>query len=526
MLIAPFLGTVQQVQSVWHTEVASYVGILTAVGVLLGLLVSRGVWIRTVVLAALLTLAADVMFQGGSDHRDVLFGVFGGLPVAAEPMTVIAIFSVALSICWLMRRYVLEVLGAGFAVALVTSLILPAGPTRHLSDVGTTGPPSTGTGPLIVHLVLDEHIGVEGLPPGIPGAEELRRRLLSFYDGFGFRVYARIYSVYYDTVDSLPNLLNFSTSDSKRFLVSAQGEHTDRRYTMVRNAYFDLLKQLGYRVHVYESDYLDYCRTASPVTDCVVYPSWGFDASRDALALAGRIGLLRAAHVNHSLVYHVAKNTVYKRVRRVFPDSPPMTWERGQTAPLNSMETLNRLRRDLSRGSAGDAYFAHLLLPHWPYVFDSECRIRQPGAWRWDLDPAAYPSSRLGGLRLEHYIQYFEQVRCLYAQIGALLQQLRDDGLLHRSIVMIHGDHGSRITERIEENWQRQDYIDMYSTLFALRAPGVEPGRDDTRRSLSQLFNEFWLGRSEVADFVFVEGRDRLKRVSLSDVGWDPQSAR
>src|SRR3546814_11294539 len=76
---------------------------------------------------------------------------------------------------------------------------------------------------------------------------------------------------------------------------------------------------------------------------------------------------------------------------------------------------------------------------------------------------------------------YFQQVECTTVHISELLDALDAPGRASDAVVMIHGDHGSKIavTEASESNSSRlaeADYVDAFSTLFAVRAAGIEPG--------------------------------------------------
>ena len=56
--------------------------------------------------------------------------------------------------------------------------------------------------------------------------------------------------------------------------------------------------------------------------------------------------------------------------------------------------------------------------------------------------------------------------------------------MFDRAKVIIHGDHGSRLylTEPTVDNkdeLRKSDYVDSFSTLLAVKAPGLEPKYDE-----------------------------------------------
>ena len=68
----------------------------------------------------------------------------------------------------------------------------------------------------------------------------------------GFQLFGRAYSRYGSTNPSLDNLMNFSAEPPKHFLIKPLGA----------NAYFEEMARRGYRIHVYQSDFLNFCDTA------------------------------------------------------------------------------------------------------------------------------------------------------------------------------------------------------------------------------------------------------------------------
>ena len=75
---------------------------------------------------------------------------------------------------------------------------------------------------------------------------------------------------------------------------------------------------------------------------------------------------------------------------------------------------------------------------------------------------------------------------------------MRAAGLYDEAIIFVHGDHGSRIglvepSASDKELLSRDDYIDHFSTLFAVKAPWIEPGYDLGLRPVQELFAEILL---------------------------------
>ena len=66
-------------------------------------------------------------------------------------------------------------------------------------------------------------------------------------------------------------------------------------------------------------------------------------------------------------------------------------------------------------------------------------------------------------------------------RVHGLIEALRRSGQFERAIVLVHGDHGSRISQMslgVQKNLTSDDLRDAYSTSFAVKAPGIAPGYD------------------------------------------------
>lgn len=78
--------------------------------------------------------------------------------------------------------------------------------------------------------------------------------------------------------------------------------------------------------------------------------------------------------------------------------------------------------------------------------------------------------------RKTHYQEYFKQVQCIYMKLDELFEKMDHAGIFENTVIAIQGDHGSRIVKREptienEHELSREDIVDAYSTLFAVKFP-------------------------------------------------------
>jgi hypothetical protein len=180
------------------------------------------------------------------------------------------------------------------------------------------------------------------------------------------------------------------------------------------------------------------------------------------------------------------------------------------------------VERDISRAQRGQVVFAHVLLPHYPYVYDRKCRVRPPREWLERRDNADAPAGSVNSAsgRELRYARYAEQVECVQSRLDQLIRAI-PAALQRDAIVVVQGDHGSRIV-RTEPRGVTQpssaDYTDSFSTLFAVKTPWLLPGYDRRIVSITCLMRTLAL-----SDFHSVEGLDVCTgdpRVFVSDDRW------
>jgi arylsulfatase A-like enzyme len=186
------------------------------------------------------------------------------------------------------------------------------------------------------------------------------------------------------------------------------------------------------------------------------------------------------------------------------------------------MEQLEHLRRQLATAAPGNAHFAHVLLPHYPYLYRSDCKLREPDGWLSRTSESAPAGmSNTPETRVERYDAYLDQVECVINQLASIFDTMREAGTYRDALIIVHGDHGSRINlidpsidaiDRMADS----DFLDAFSTLFAIKVPGIEPGYDLSVRSIQELVTD-WAS----ADFNALPNRvdDGPARVFLDGSG-------
>lgn len=400
-----------------------------------------------------------------------------------------------------------------FGAALAATILLP-----RTSDIQNTitrsGPVMSTTAPRsdmppIVHIVLDEHIGIEGLPADLPGSAALRAELTDFYLQNGFRLYGGAFSQYFHTINSIPNLLNGATRQYDMSFLSPAGPP----YVVTENAWFDQLLERGYRIRVYQSDYLNFCAGKyGAAGECATYPINGLETLKQLnMKVTTRAGLLINNFSYRTSTVGAVKVILrymdkFLRPEETPSEIAPILRHPAGVAPLWAMATAEGLIGDLRNAKPGEAYFAHLLIPHVGFILDENCRAKPNlDTWYAHMDSDLKLDMRLSGLArptgyVDRYVEYFKQVRCTRRMLDEIFRALSDAGVMDEATIIIHGDHGSRISgmapfQNHASRLAERDVTDNFSTLFAIRTADVTAGYDSRVRSVQALFAELVLRR-------------------------------
>lgn len=442
--------------------------------------------LRLLMLTGLILVFADFQFIGGFLVVAVTgsaFLIMLCLPSAHRSLVVTAVF------------------GTMVVATLVSLPFADAGPVT--TSASTSSPAENAAKsdlPVYVHIILDGQLGVEGFQDDAPAQKAIKTEIQELFSGNGFRVFSRAYSLYDRTQQSLSSAFNSEKNGKLEGLFSENEYLTS--YRLNRNLYFDKLGARGYRINVYQSMFLDFCGSSKRNTGTCVSYDQGKISSVNLKGFSDSEKLEFVLSVYSDLLFLKKKlKALYKPVRkhlgRIGFDLP--AWgvhHLYRIWPLTVLPAFERLIADVASAPRGDMFFAHFLLPHEPFAVDSSCGIRRPVLqWptrvssQWDGDPVLFntPGSRLAG-----YEAYIPQVRCALSKIEKLLNVMKERKALKDAIVIVHGDHGSRLmlvdpTSENKNRLSKQDYFDAFSTLYAIKSPGIDSGIDRRMMSLDDL---------------------------------------
>lgn len=480
-------------------EVEIFLMIFVAGGLAFGFAVNKGALpVRTAVLALLLTLFIDVQFNEVIQFK----GIFWGLVILSGVFTGFAVLA------WILRQHLARVLVAVFAAMIVTIIIFPLEKALPEAFVSSKKKATDKDLPLVIHLIFDAHIGIEGIPLGIPGGENTKRRVKDFYLDNGFKLFGKAYSQTGSTEVFLASMFNFLDEPTRNLILPGEGIF---KYQVKENLAFDRLEEKGFEINVYQTSWTNFCSVErSAVVACRTFLCCSLKNIEGLeIPIADKFRVIASIFLEPLLTYRSVRK-IYRKIVHLGAPFPVWEWERRFVNTFAGIAALTQLKIDLSSAGPGQYYFVHVLLPHSPYVFDSECGIMRAFDWLnrfsqkgLDVDrfgknvplflPVNSATKNTPATRRLRYQRYFDQMECLYQKLGEIFDELRQRKLFDDAVIIVNGDHGSRlpITDphaRQKADVTKADKVDMYSTLFAVKSPGVSPSYDLRLLPVVRLF--------------------------------------
>jgi len=479
-------------------------GLIVALGLGMGFWILRSSNKMSAVLVALfVVMFIDFQIYGYWAHHYIQH-------LLINPMLVVAG-------TWLVLRFrkgagtiLLAIFGMITASTLITYAFTSEDGANSKVAVETAHQGAESELPILIHIIMDEHAGIDALMALEGAGPEIAQETISFYQDNDFTLYNGAYSQYFETSISLGHAFNLQTNVDQAIVAAAK---ETKRYDLSRNEYFDRLQEMGFELNIYSNDYINLCNPGEiEGINCFPYKYKDLSVLRQfPMSTYDRsvvIGNVYLSFVN----YFIWFKELFRIILNVGDDDDPKQETAEQVRgfktltfhfpfPLTGMQQFNILLARLDTAKPGEAFIMHILHPHFPYMLNADCSVLPMSEWgmyRFSGNP--YNSNSPFGRKIK-YENYVEQLSCINTMMGSLMDKLDEIGLKRRAVIILHGDHGSRITLRDPiysefEKMSDADYLDDFSTLFAVRLPVEENSVFDKKVPLTYLLknlveNEF-----------------------------------
>ncbi|GEM_PF-2807757 len=349
---------------------------------------------------------------------------------------------------------------------LLTVVTYPfsSNPFIRVSHETRTPSPVPGNKPDLFFIILDEHIGIDGIPLSWESGKRLKETLIQNYGQNGFLLFTKAYSNNGFTGNSIPGILN------SKVVLSRQGVF--EKGVLLQNRLLEKLYREGYRINVYQSNFMDFTRSPDiPIRKSMTYNMYSMGLLQAApLPVTDKLLILSA---NFAESYH--SQPLKKISLALFKHD----WK--LLSHLASEPVFREIAADLNTSPRNTVFFVHLLMPHYPYAYGDDGRILKPALWEAnDCSDCGKDMRNTVEGRQKKYLLYFNQVRHLYEELNQLFEQARRLGIYEESSFVLISDHGSRISLNLMDanhasQLTPQDYTDMFASFVAVKKGAYNP---------------------------------------------------
>ena len=336
-----------------------------------------------------------------------------------------------------------------------------------------------------IHIILDQHIGLEGITVDDQNDEMYVDGLVDSYINYEFDLYSKAYTKFYQTKLSIPSILNFS-STNEVFINNYDLEPP--LIKLKKNKLFDYLANNNYRINVY-GDYLGWCDSIYPIKKCVRY-------RRTILFNETESNLNKIFLVIDNLLQRYRLLNIYRKLSEsklgVYAFLPKYNWNPPvvDSHTSASLDVFEILKNDILNSKQGEAFFAHLVFPHSPYLYNKNCDLIYLHGFHKNNVP---------------YDRYLSQVKCSQKKVIELIELMNEAGILRDSVVVIHSDHGPYDlidNDKDERKWRK------YSAFFVVHTPEKE------KKINHKLYNDYFTV-SSILGSLFVNNLKRVDNEAL-----------
>jgi len=457
--------------SLFSQEYVTSVFIILALCIPFGILMVFGNLIIRIMIASILVL----FFILSLIDQAFLDEIIVELRYRYVLMALLLMISVGL---YFIRQNMDKILFILFGVFLVGSFFTPESLFKE-KRFDVSGKSNDISLPPYIHIILDEHIGIEGVPPKEDAAHKFSNSIKDKYVKNGFQIYGRAYSRYTESKNSFTSFLMLKAIDNPDKFYNTSNDVINLK----ENKFFEELSRNGYHINVLQSTFMNLCDKNENISikRCITY-KYDILGKDDSLLSVFFFSALKTMRLIK--FYGPFQQSSLGKVLSL----PTPLLIPASKAAYNAFPTALEL---LKNAEMGNAYFVHLLIPHSPYLFNKNCSLI-----------SARSRTELGS----NYQYYLGQVACVQSLMDQLFSKLDENTNAKNSTIVIHGDHGSRIVLPRTGSTSGgiyptdENFIQSFSTFFAVRGPEHKAGYDRSPLALDQLLNEVVLGKEHDVD--------------------------
>jgi len=320
----------------------------------------------------------------------------------------------------------------------------------------------------IVILHLDQIVGYDGVDESTEYGILAKKSYYELFKKYNFHVFTSAYSIYRNTFESIPHLLNFdyqtSVYDPKTYIKEDLFDRKSK-WVLKKNKFFENNKNkkiVSYKNQAINfcSIFSDKCISSNTINNLKEYSNDFKFTSTDFF--------FKKMHDQKSIIFQYFWRFLY--MTKFFNHYESLTFNKVKFE--GDLKMLNQF----IASTKYDIYFFHFLFPHRPFFFDVNLDEKKCSTNIDYLDNSYFKNNN------EILNQHYKEIICTNFYLDKFISKLD----LKKTKLLILSDTGVQSDD--EKNFIR----DSYSVLFAIRSPKNKFQMDDNLISSQELFSYFF----------------------------------
>ncbi len=303
-------------------------------------------------------------------------------------------------------------------------------------------------------IIWDEMSGLNSLSSKTSKGQMVNQNFIDLFEKYNFNYYSNAYSISDNSVGSLTSLINFEENiENINAIHVVKSKNYFSEYEIKKNLFFEKFKSIS----VIQNIHINYCNNPR-VKKCYQYNP--LDLKILNVSIDPFSNIISSWSLNGSIIGKIVWRSL-KQMNLILSTLEP------EGEKLFIKNILDYSKRDLISNKF-DLVFMHLLVPHKPYGFDSECNY---------------------DIKLSNLNKYFNVEENIYQHnierdcvIKLMDNYFKVFPSLSNYRIIILSDHGSRITKEdissLSTIFAFKDYTNKFSTMI------------DDKKSIQALFKE------------------------------------
>jgi len=349
-------------------------------------------------------------------------------------------------------------------------------------------------------IFLDEMAG----PAAIDGRDIIGKKALeSFQETFemnNFKIYENAYSIYRNTVEAIPNLLNFNFSNENLTNKLSGENFTDRKskWYIKKNKFFDQNNSILTNQNLA----LDFCKHKN-VVRCVTFTSNKLNSNYiQGYKFEKKDFLFDKLLKSNSIVLKILWRISLEF--NLFEEKSDFSYQKALFK-----NNLNEIVKIVDNTDY-NYYVFHIVVPHIPFGFeftgDKECSFN-------------YMRTLIKGPKNEknneNYLKnYYHEVICTNLYLNKFFKILKEQELFEKLDILITSDTGIGIAK----GEHKSDLLSTYSVLFAIKSNIKDNHNNQETLSSQFLFSKYFDKNFKDLDITKTQNRiyDPEKKIFLN----------